>query len=126
VGTISNPEALIVVSKSGKQTIRHTALAQAFAPKALQVATGYEKTRKLCLNGRYKEFFADVSRLMSTQDKTVLFNNPTALSAFSSEPNKAGALALLRFCIARWTGVKSAEKAAFAALCSEILAVLTK
>jgi len=126
VGYLSSTDVLSVVSAKGKITDRHTALGQSFAPKAVLVAIAYEKTRKLALNGRYAPLFADISRLLSTQDKAVLFNNPTALTAYSSEPCKAGAIALLRFCVARWSNVKNAEKAAFAALCGELLKTLTK
>jgi len=125
-GYLSGNDVLSVVSAKGRVVDRHTALGQSFAPKALLIAVAYEKTRKLALNGRYAPLFADISRLLSTQDKTVLFNNPTALTAYSSEPNKNGAIALLRFCVSRWTGVKNAEKAAFAALCGELLKTLTK
>ena len=115
-----------VISKTGKVTHRSTDLAIAHAPKAVQVGIAYEKTRKLTLNGRYAPFFADVSRLLSAKDMQVLFHNPVALTAYSSEPCKSGAIALLQFCVTRWEGVKSGEKVAFAALCKEILAALTK
>ena len=115
-----------MISAKGKVTTRHTDLAKSFAPAHVRTASAYEQTRKLVMNGRYHEFFKDVARLLSTADKSVLFEHPTALIAFSSEPSKDGAKALLRFCSSRWAGVKNKEKAAFGALCSELLEALTK